>query len=86
MCSSLRTKCPVPHDAPASHSGARAAETTHACAAERVAFAYGRRGVTRDGEVIVLSEIVDVEDADYDDDPFAGPETGASPRWPTTWT
>jgi hypothetical protein len=44
----------------------------HAFAAERVAFAYGRRGVTNDGEVILISEIVDVEDADYDDDPSVG--------------
>lgn len=44
----------------------------HAFAAERVAFAYGRRGLTKDGEVIVLAEIVDVDDADYDDDPSVG--------------
>jgi hypothetical protein len=44
----------------------------HAFAAERVAFAYGRRGVTKDGEVIVISEIVDVEDGDYEDDPSVG--------------
>jgi hypothetical protein len=44
----------------------------HNFAAERVSFAYGRRGVTKDGEVIVISEIADVDDADYDDDPTVG--------------
>lgn len=44
----------------------------HAFAAERVAFAYGRRGVTKSGEVIVISEVVDVDDEDYEDDPSVG--------------
>lgn len=49
----------------------------HAFAAERVAFAFGRRGVAPDGDVIVLSMFASIDDADYEDDPYVGARIGA---------
>lgn len=44
----------------------------HPFAAERVSFAYGRRGKLADGEVVLLARVVDVDDDDYEDDPSVG--------------
>ena len=49
----------------------------HPFAAERVAFAYGRRGKLSDGEVILLSNVVEVDDEDYEDDPTVGARIGS---------
>ena len=49
----------------------------HAVAAERVAFAFGRRGVAPGGDVIVLSTFAPVDDGDYEDDPCVGARIGA---------
>ena len=42
-----------------------------------MAFGFGRRGALADGEVILLSELVDVDDDDYEDDPSVGARIGA---------
>jgi hypothetical protein len=49
----------------------------HAFAAERVAFAFGRRGAALGGDVILLSTFTPVEDGDYEDDPYVGARIGA---------
>lgn len=49
----------------------------HSFAAERVAFAFGRRAATPMGEVIVMSTFDPVDDADYEDDPHVGARIGA---------
>jgi hypothetical protein len=49
----------------------------HAFAAERVAFAYGRRGAAPGGDVILLSTFAPVEDCDYEDAPYVGARIGA---------
>lgn len=49
----------------------------HTFAAERVAFAFGRRGVAAGGDVIVLSQFVPVDDGDYEDDTNVGARIGA---------
>lgn len=50
---------------------------SHAFAAERVAFAFGRRGAAPCGDVIVLSTFAPVDDGDYEDDPYVGARIGA---------
>lgn len=49
----------------------------HAFAAERVAFAFGRRGVAPAGDVILLSTFAPVDDGDHEDDPYVGARIGA---------
>jgi hypothetical protein len=50
----------------------------HPFAAERVGFAYGRRGATPKGDLVLLAEFVDVADDDYEDDPSVGARIGST--------
>lgn len=50
----------------------------HPFAAERVAFAFGRRSAVASGETILLAEIVEVDDDDYEEDHSVGARIGAS--------
>src|SRR5258708_3471007 len=50
----------------------------HSFAAERVAFAFGRRGTLPGGEVLILADVLHVDDADYEADPSVGARIGST--------